>query len=79
MPKDREAFLHQFSRGRLLGSYHSYCQYGLGQGELLRQDNAKWQLVEALQHFPAIHNMRYGNESPSGRDVVCRPGTLRAP
>lgn len=35
---------------------------------LVERGVVKWQLVEALQHFPAIHNMRYGNESPSGRD-----------
>ncbi|KAJ6779699.1 hypothetical protein PWT90_07310 [Aphanocladium album] len=72
MPKDRDRFLEKLTDKKLQTCYQNYCQYGLGQDEMLRQGEAKRWLVEALSRFPAIHNMRYSVKTQ--RDRVIRDG-----
>lgn len=58
-----DRFVDQFTETELREYYQNYCRYGLGQDYLLRDDHARRSLVEALQSFPAIHNMRYSVKS----------------
>ena len=55
----RDAFLEQFSNSQLRKYYIGYCQYGLGQDELLRQNYAESRLFSALRKFPSITAIRF--------------------